>query len=35
MMTSQIFKLADLWKTQKSKYFDNETYFFSVLKKIL
>ena len=23
MMTSQIFKFADSWKTQKSKYFEN------------
>ena len=34
MMTSEILKFADPWKTQKSKYLENEAYFFSSSKKI-
>ena len=32
MMTSQIMKFADSWKTQKSKYFENETQFIPLVK---
>ena len=28
MMTSQIFEFVDFTKTQKSKYLENETFFF-------
>ena len=28
MMTSQMLKFEDSWKTQKSKYFENEAKFF-------
>ena len=35
MMTSQISKFPDLWKTYKSKYLENEAQFFAVLKKSL
>ena len=33
-ITSQIWQLADLWKTQKSKYLENKTQFFPLVKKI-
>lgn len=35
MMTSQILKLADLWKIQKFKYLENKMQFFPVLKNFL
>ena len=35
MMTSKILKLADSWKTQKSKYLENETQFFPLVKKFI
>ena len=35
MMTSQTLKFADLWKTQKSKYVQNETQFFRLVKKFI
>ena len=34
MITSQILKSADFTKTQKSRYLENETYFFLQIKKI-
>ena len=34
VMTPQILKLADLWKTQKPKYFQNTTQFFPPVKKL-
>ena len=34
-MTSQILKFADSWKTQKSKYLENEMQFFPVVKKFI
>ena len=34
MMASQILKLEDFTKTQKSRYFENETLFFLQIKKI-
>ena len=33
-ITSQIWQFADLWKTQKSKYLENKTQFFPLVKKI-
>ena len=35
MMTSQTIKFADSWKTQKSKYLENEKQFFPLVKKII
>ena len=35
MMTSQILKFADSWKTQKSLYFENETQFLPLVKKFI
>ena len=34
MMTSQILKFADSWKTQKSKYLENETQYFPPVNKL-
>ena len=34
-MTSQILKFADSWKTQKSKYLENEMQFFPVVKRFI
>ena len=34
-MTSQIMKFADPWKTQQSKYLENKTHFFPLVKKSL
>ena len=35
MMTSQILKFADSWKTQKFKYLEKETQFFPLVKKLI
>ena len=35
MMTSQILKFMDFKKTQKPRYFENETLFFLCMKKII
>ena len=35
MMTSQISKFVDFAKTQKSRYFENETLFFLQIKKFI
>ena len=35
MMTSQILKSMDFTKTQKSRYFENETLFFLQIKKFI
>ena len=35
MMTSQILKFADSWKTQKSEYLENRTFFSSIKKMSL
>ena len=35
MMTSQIFKLADFTKTQKSRYLESDTSFFLQIKKFI
>ena len=35
MMTSQVLKFTDSWKTQKSKYLQNETQFFLLVKKFI
>ena len=35
MMASQILKSEDFTKTQKSRYFENETLFFLQIKKIV
>ena len=34
MMTSQILQLVDFTKTQKSKYFENKTFFLQIKKFI-
>ena len=34
MMTSQILKFANSWKTQKSKYLENETQYFPPVNKL-
>ena len=34
MMTSQILNFADSWKTQKSKYLENETQYFPPVNKL-
>ena len=33
IITSQILKCVDSWKTRKSKYLDNEMQFFPLVKK--
>ena len=35
MLTSQMMQFADSWITQKSKYFENKSQFFSLLKKFV
>ena len=35
MMTSQILKFEDFTKTQKSRYFDDETFFLLQIKKLI
>ena len=35
MMTSQIFNFADVTKTQKSRYLENEALFFLQIKKFI
>ena len=34
LMTSQILKFGDSWKTQKSNYLENKTQVFPLVKKI-
>ena len=35
MMTPQILKFADSWKTEKSKYLENKIQLFALVKKLI